>query len=33
MGLKIGSRVIVVKRGEIIPKIEGLADQMPFTGG
>ncbi|MDR1586401.1 MAG: NAD-dependent DNA ligase LigA, partial [Treponema sp.] len=25
MGLKIGSAVIVVKRGEIIPKIEGLA--------
>jgi DNA ligase (NAD+) len=27
MGLKIGSRVIVVKRGEIIPKIEGLAEE------
>ncbi|MDR2965439.1 MAG: NAD-dependent DNA ligase LigA [Treponema sp.] len=27
MGLKIGSRVSVVKRGEIIPKIEGLAQQ------
>ncbi len=25
LGLKIGSRVLVVKRGEIIPKIEGLA--------
>ena len=25
MGLKIGSAVIIVKRGEIIPKIEGLA--------
>ncbi|MDR2482058.1 MAG: DNA ligase (NAD(+)) LigA, partial [Treponema sp.] len=25
MGLRIGSRVLVVKRGEIIPKIEGLA--------
>ncbi|MDR2516436.1 MAG: NAD-dependent DNA ligase LigA [Spirochaetaceae bacterium] len=25
MGLKTGSRVVVVKRGEIIPKIEGLA--------
>ncbi|MDR2303461.1 MAG: NAD-dependent DNA ligase LigA [Treponema sp.] len=25
MGLKIGSRVMIVKRGEIIPKIEGLA--------
>jgi DNA ligase (NAD+) len=25
MGLKTGSRVLVVKRGEIIPKIEGLA--------
>jgi DNA ligase (NAD+) len=27
MGLKIGSAVTVVKRGEIIPKIEGLAPQ------
>jgi DNA ligase (NAD+) len=26
MGLRIGSRVVVVKRGEIIPKIERLAD-------
>ncbi len=26
MGLKIGSRVIVTKRGEIIPKIEGLVE-------
>lgn len=29
MGLKLGSRVIVVKRGEIIPKIEGLVDNPP----
>ena len=29
MGLKIGSRVIVVKRGEIIPKIEGKVDDEP----
>ena len=29
MGLKIGSKVIVVKRGEIIPKIEGLAGGVP----
>lgn len=29
MGLKIGSRVIVVKRGEIIPKIEGKIDDEP----
>jgi DNA ligase (NAD+) len=29
MGLRIGSRVIVVKRGEIIPKIEGLVDDLP----
>jgi DNA ligase (NAD+) len=29
MGLRIGSRVIVVKRGEIIPKIEGLVENMP----
>ncbi|GAB1457411.1 hypothetical protein MASR2M48_27190 [Spirochaetota bacterium] len=29
MGLKIGSRVIVVKRGEIIPKIEGLIENPP----
>jgi DNA ligase (NAD+) len=27
MGLEIGSRVIVVKRGEIIPKIEGVAEE------
>lgn len=26
MGLRIGSRVIIVKRGEIIPKIEGLVE-------
>jgi DNA ligase (NAD+) len=33
LGLKIGSAVSVVKRGEIIPKIEGLAPQgaMPET--
>ena len=29
MGLRIGSRVIVVKRGEIIPKIEGLVEDRP----
>jgi len=29
MGLKIGSRVIMTKRGEIIPKIEGLVDNPP----
>jgi DNA ligase (NAD+) len=29
LGLKIGSPVLVVKRGEIIPKIEGLAPQEP----
>ncbi|AEF85331.1 DNA ligase (NAD(+)) [Treponema primitia ZAS-2] len=29
MGLKIGSPVRVVKRGEIIPKIEGLAPALP----
>ncbi|HAE22611.1 MAG TPA: DNA ligase (NAD(+)) LigA [Spirochaetaceae bacterium] len=29
MGLKLGARVIVVKRGEIIPKIEGLVDCPP----
>ena len=29
MGLHIGSRVIVVKRGEIIPKIEGLVEDLP----
>jgi DNA ligase (NAD+) len=29
MGLKIGSAVVVVKRGEIIPKIEGLAPPEP----
>jgi DNA ligase (NAD+) len=27
MGLKIGSRVVIVKRGEIIPKIERLAEE------
>lgn len=31
MGLKIGSRVIVVKRGEIIPKIEGLVENPDGT--
>lgn len=34
MGLRLGSRVVVVKRGEIIPKIEGLvenpADALPI---
>ncbi len=29
MGLKLGSRVIVTKRGEIIPKIEGLVENPP----
>lgn len=29
MGLRIGSRVIIVKRGEIIPKIEGLVENPP----
>jgi DNA ligase (NAD+) len=29
LGLKIGARVSVVKRGEIIPKIEGLAPELP----
>ncbi len=29
MGLKIGSRVIVTKRGEIIPKIESLVENPP----
>ncbi|MBU0927114.1 MAG: NAD-dependent DNA ligase LigA [Spirochaetes bacterium] len=29
MGLRIGSRVVVVKRGEIIPKIEGLVESPP----
>ncbi len=29
MGLMLGSRVIVVKRGEIIPKIEGLVENPP----
>lgn len=31
MGLRIGSRVMVVKRGEIIPKIEGLVENPPVT--
>ena len=31
MDLKIGSRVIVTKRGEIIPKIEGLVENPPGT--
>ena len=30
LGLKIGSAVVVVKRGEIIPKIEGLAPAGAF---
>lgn len=29
MGLMCGSRVVVVKRGEIIPKIEGLVENPP----
>jgi DNA ligase (NAD+) len=33
MGLKIGSAVLVVKRGEIIPKIEGLAPALPPEAG
>ena len=32
MGLKIGSAVTVVKRGEIIPKIEGLAPDGAVAG-
>jgi DNA ligase (NAD+) len=31
MDLKIGSRVIITKRGEIIPKIEGLVENPPGT--
>jgi len=31
MGLKLGSRVIITKRGEIIPKIEGLVENPPGT--
>ncbi|GHU41189.1 DNA ligase [Spirochaetia bacterium] len=31
MGLKIGSKVIMVKRGEIIPKIEGLYEGVGST--
>jgi DNA ligase (NAD+) len=33
MGLKIGSAVSVVKRGEIIPKIEGLAPEEALETG
>jgi DNA ligase (NAD+) len=29
LGLRIGSRVIITKRGEIIPKIEGLVESPP----
>jgi DNA ligase (NAD+) len=29
LGLKVGSRVIITKRGEIIPKIEGLVENPP----
>lgn len=29
MGLRLGARVAVVKRGEIIPKIEGLVEDLP----
>ncbi|MDR2110765.1 MAG: NAD-dependent DNA ligase LigA [Spirochaetaceae bacterium] len=32
MGLRIGSPVTIVKRGEIIPKIEGLAPGFPPPG-
>lgn len=31
MGLRIGSRVVITKRGEIIPKIEGLVENPPGT--
>lgn len=31
MGLRIGSRVILTKRGEIIPKIEALVENPPGT--
>jgi DNA ligase (NAD+) len=31
MGLRLGSRVIITKRGEIIPKIEGLVENPPGT--
>lgn len=31
MNLKIGSRVVIVKRGEIIPKIETLVENPPNT--
>jgi len=31
MGLRIGSRVVITKRGEIIPKIEGLVENPPDT--
>ena len=33
LGLRIGSRVVVVKRGEIIPKIEGLAASRDYAAG
>jgi DNA ligase (NAD+) len=29
MGLRLGSRVVITKRGEIIPKIEGLVESPP----
>ncbi len=29
MGLRLGSKVIIVKRGEIIPKIEGVVENPP----
>ncbi|MDR3162180.1 MAG: NAD-dependent DNA ligase LigA [Spirochaetaceae bacterium] len=32
LGLRIGSPVIIVKRGEIIPKIEGLAEGLLVPG-
>jgi DNA ligase (NAD+) len=31
MGLKLGSRVVITKRGEIIPKIETLVENPPDT--
>ena len=33
LGVKIGSHVVVVKRGEIIPKIEGVVEEKPGEQG
>lgn len=33
LGVKIGSHVVVVKRGEIIPKIEGVVEEKPDATG